>query len=589
MPYAGEQITYGSDLMVELIRKLDIPFVAMNPGASFRGLHESLVNFGPGQPPHVIECTHEEISVAVAHGYAKAAGKPMMAALHNVVGLQHAGMAIFNAWCDRVPIMMVGGGGPMDVAKRRPWIEWIHTALVQGNIVRDIVKWDDQPYSLHSLADSFYRAYRLAVTEPAGPVYVCLDAALQEDPIGDVDVSELLPDPLYFSSGSSPAPDPQALRKIAGAIQNADWPVIIADHVGRSEAGFHALAELADRWAIAVIDRYGRLNLPTDHPMNLSGDNSAVLAKADVILSLDVRDLFGTLSAIDRVNRTTSPLISNAVRVFAIGVQDYGVRSLTTDFQRLYPTEGSILADTKLALPMLNEILSASSDPAQNAKISARKQEIPDWHHRLREQWSQKANESRSKTPIATAALAAELWELLNGRKFVLANGDLEGWTHKIFTMDQPRQYLGPSGGAGLGYGIGATIGACLAHEDDHTLVVNIQSDGDFMFTPGGLWTLAHHKLPALNVMFNNRSYYNSQEHQMNTARRRGRDVIRATLGTTLDQPAIDFAKMADSMGVVGIGPIYQTSEIAPALQSALRVIEEQHRPVLVDVVTENR
>lgn len=574
---------YGSDLMANLVRALDIPFVALNPGASFRGFHDSLVNFGENQRPEVIECTHEEISVSVAQGFAKAAGRPMAAAIHDVVGLQHASMSIFNAWCDRVPVILFGGTGPMDVAKRRPWIDWIHTALVQGNLIRDFVKWDDQPATLDSLPDSILRAYRLAVTEPAGPVYVCFDGALQEDPIPEGKTVEM-PDVDQFAAGSPPAPDPAALTELAKAIKAAKWPVILADHVGRSDEGFQALSTLAERWAIPVIDLGGRLNLPTTHPMNLWGDKRAVLARADLVLALDVRDLFGSLSMTDRIARTTQSLVGEGTRVFAIGVQDYGVRSWASDFQRLYPCERHILADTKVALPVL---IQALGQPGP--EIAARKEEASAWHRRLHQRWEAEAAEARSQSPIATSALTLELWNVLKSRQFVLANGNLEDWVRRIFAMDQPRQYLGESGGGGLGYGIGGAIGAALAHRDTGKLVVNIQSDGDLMFTPGGLWTMAHHRLPVLNVMFNNRSYYNSEEHQINMARHRQRDVSRAGIGTRIEDPYIHFANLAESMGVEGIGPIESIDAVADALKRGLDIVEKEHRPVLIDIVTQVR
>lgn len=580
---------YGSDLMAEIIASLDIPFIALNPGASYRGLHDSLTNHPSKKMPEIIECTHEEISVSVAHGYAKATGKIMAAAIHDTVGLQHATMAIFNAWCDRVPMLLLGGTGPMDVEKRRPWIDWIHTALVQGNQIRDYVKYDDQPSSLQSLADSIFRAYRLSLTEPAGPTYVCFDAGLQEDPIPE----DLLasdpnlvnpPDPEPFKPGTAPAADPQAVELIADAIRKAKFPVIMTDFTGRSAEAFRLLSELADRWAIPVIDRGVRLNLPTTHPMNLGQDRKA-LERADVLIALDMRDLFGAVSRIDRTKRKTVSMLEPDARVFSIGVQDYGVRSWSTDYQRLFPAEQHVLADTRV---FLGQLLKSLGDPADAAaSLQARHKEISQWHNRLYQEAVETAEKERTKSPIAHSSFAAELWKVLKGKDFVLANGNLRGWTNLIFDMEQPFQYLGPSGGGGLGYGIGATIGACLAHRDTGKLVVDIQSDGDLMFTPGGLWTLAHHKLPALVIMNNNRSYYNSEEHQTSMARHRKRDTSRGVNGTLIADPNIDYAQMAKSMGVHGIGPVERLEELAPALEEALRFIENNKMPVLVDVVTE--
>src|SRR6266540_6566565 len=202
---------YGSDLVVDLLKLLGIEYVALNPGSSFRGIHDSLVNYESGRQPNpeMILCCHEEIAVAVAHGYAKATGKIMPAIVHNVVGLQHASMAIYNAWCDRTPVMVMGGTGPMNSSKRRPWIDWIHTALVQGNLVRDYVKWDDQPASVAAVPEAFARAYRIAMTEPKGPVYLCFDADLQE---GRLDRPIPLPDVARFAPSSPPQADAQVLE-----------------------------------------------------------------------------------------------------------------------------------------------------------------------------------------------------------------------------------------------------------------------------------------------------------------------------------------------------------------------------------------
>jgi thiamine pyrophosphate-dependent acetolactate synthase large subunit-like protein len=578
--------------MAEIIAALDIPYVALNPGASFRGLHDSLVNHPERKMPELIECTHEEISVAVAHGYAKASGKPMAAAIHNLVGLQHASMAIFNAWCDRVPIYLLGGTGPMEIEKRRPWIDWIHTALVQGNIIRDFVKWDDQPASLHGLADSLYRGYRLMMNEPAAPVYVCLDAGLQETALSEEEYQELLalnrpPENGDFISAISPAPPPEALNRIAAAIREAEWPVIIADHAGRADETFIALSDFSRKWAIPVVDRGGRLNLPTNHPMNLTFDRES-LQKADVVIALDVRDLFGAVAKIDRVRRTVKPLLAPHARVFSIGLQDYISRSWAADYQREFPAELKVLADTKHALPMLAELLGDPSQygPQTESKILKRYAEIAARSKTLRESWKKQAEQERGLSPVTGPALALELWNVLKGKDFVLANGYLQNWTHRIFDLEHPRQYLGRSGGGGLGYGIGATIGACLAHRHSGKLIVDIQSDGDFMFTPGGLWTLAHYRLPALIVMDNNRSYYNSEEHQTNIARLRKRDTKRAVTGTLLQDPVIDYAQMAQSMGVKGIGPIERAQDIGPALREAIEWIEKQGTAVVVDIVT---
>ncbi|MGH2469378.1 MAG: thiamine pyrophosphate-binding protein, partial [Chloroflexota bacterium] len=279
---------YGSDVIVEMLRALGIEYAAFNPGSSFRGIHDSLVNYA-GNNPQVIECTHEEISVAIAHGYAKAAGKPMAAIVHDVVGLQHASMAIYNAWCDRVPVVVLGGTGPMDATRRRPWIDWIHTANVQGSLVRDYTKFDDQPATLAAVPEALIRAVQLAVAPPGGPVYVCFDVDLQEASIAQPLV---LPDVSAFSPPLLPGPDPAVVPRVLEWLVHAERPVLIADRVGFDQRAVDALVELSELLALPVIGSPVSLNFPTLHPLNFSED-AGLAAEADVVLGLECRDLFG--------------------------------------------------------------------------------------------------------------------------------------------------------------------------------------------------------------------------------------------------------------------------------------------------------
>src|SRR5262245_17892706 len=188
---------FGSDVVADTLRALEIPYVALNPGASYRGLHDSIVNYLGNETPQMLLCLHEERAVAIAHGYAKVTGKAMAAAVHSHVGLFHATMAIFNAWCDRMPVIVLGATGPVDAAKRRPWIDWIHTARDQGAIVRNYTKWDDQPASPASAREALIRATWIANTAPRGPVYINLDAEMQEaklaEPLAPIDTARFMP------------------------------------------------------------------------------------------------------------------------------------------------------------------------------------------------------------------------------------------------------------------------------------------------------------------------------------------------------------------------------------------------------------
>ena len=577
---------YGSDFIVDILRQYGIPYAAFNPGASFRGIHDSLVNYLGNRNPEFLECMHEEISVAIAHGYARASGQPMAAILHNVVGLQHATMAIYNAWCDRIPIILLGGTGPMSYTRRRPGSDWVHTALVQGNLVRDFVKWDDQPADLESTPESFARAYQTALTEPCGPVYICYDAEIQEQERSDFPP---LPDPAKFRPPATPAASPQTLQRIAAALLDADSPVIVADRLGRSAIAFDALVQLAELLNIPVLDQGNRHNFPTWHPLALGEIDDEVLGSADYVLALDAMDLYGALHTVNRLTRETQPMFRAGTPIAHVTLDGYAVRSWSHDFRRLQPTDDAVAADTAGFVPSLLQLCSEQigKRPGTAAKVRSRGEKWRTRSAQMRAEWQTQAAAARSQTPIALSALAAIVWEAIEPEPWLLTNGTANGWAQRLWDIRRADQYLGKNSGGGLGYGVGASIGAALAHPE--RLCVNLQGDGDFLFTPTALWTAAHHKVPLLTILLNNRSYYNSEEHNAKIAAHRGRPVENAGQGTRIEDPAFDFAPMARSMGVHAEGPITRSEDLGPALRRAIDVVKHQRRPALVDVITQNR
>ncbi|MBI2988310.1 MAG: thiamine pyrophosphate-binding protein [Deltaproteobacteria bacterium] len=583
-----KQPEYGSDVVVELMKAFDIEYAALNPGATFRGIHDSIVNYGGNYKPEVIFCCHEEISVAIAHGYAKAKGKPMAAIVHNIVGLQHASMAIFNAWCDRVPVIVLGGTGPMDTTRRRPRIDWIHTALVQGNQVRDYVKWDDQPYNLASVPESFIRGYRIATTEPTAPVYINYDADIQEDAIKE---PVEIPDISRFSPPAPAQADPEALRRAARLLVEAKSPLIIADYLGRKPKSVPYLIELAELLAIPVIDKGNRFNFPNTHPLDVTDGARELLQRADVILALDVPDLYGSLTTVSKSTRACEYVTSPSVKLIHISMNDMLVRSWAGDYQVLQALDIPISADTSGALPELIQLCRQlmGSDGKRKGEIQARFNAVKEKHEGLRAKWMADARAKAGHKEISTAFLAYELGEVIKKEDWVLVNGSSNGWARRLWDWTKPNQYLGASGGAGVGYGMSAAIGGALAHQGSGKLCVDIQSDGDLLMTSSSLWTAAKHKIPLLIVMHNNQSFYNSEEHGMEVAKFRKRPVENAGIGTHVDDPTVNFAKVAEGFGVHSEGPIRNPADLRPALQRALKVVKEKKLPALVDVIAEPR
>jgi acetolactate synthase-1/2/3 large subunit len=579
---------WGSDVIVDLLKAFEIEYVAINPGATFRGLHDSLVNYGGNHAPEIVLCTHEEIAVALAHGYARAKGKPMGAVVHNVVGLQHASMAIYNAWADRLPVIVMGGTGPMDTANRRPWIDWVHTALVQGNLVRDFVKWDDQPGSVEAVPESFVRAYRLATTDPMGPVYICYDGEVQE---------KKLDGEIAYSLDRYPAPLPlqapeEGFEKTIHWLLEAKRPVLLADSVGRKEAGFNALGELAELLAAPVLDQLWRFNFPVHNRLNLSGMHAKVIPQADLVLALDVSDLEGgvTQRAQEKGRRRPVELLSPSTKIINVGLDDLLVRAWSTDFNKLRQADLMIMADTAVFLPELVRRLKAEKERLSKLSedIQSRRAQ---WAKLYEEKVAAREKETKAKwdeKPIAMSRLYVELAEALKNEDWVLTNGSSQGKENSYLPAMKFNQILGKYKGGGLGYGLPASLGAALAHKGSGKFCVDLQPDGCLLFTVSSLWTAVHHKIPLLIVVCSNRSYYNDEEHQERVAEVRGRPVENKTIGIRIEEPEVDFGAMARTYGCWGAGPITEPKDLIKTLREAVKVVKEG-KPALVDVVCQMR
>lgn len=571
---------YGSDVIVDLLQRYGIEYASLNPGASYRGLHDSIVNYG-GNSPRIIECQHEEIAVQIAHGYAKASGKPMAAILHDLVGLLHACMAIYYAYIDRAPILILGATGPMNESRRRPSVDWNHSALVQGNAVRDYTKWDDQPSCVEAFPESFARAYRVALTEPQGPVYLCYDAQLQEDAISfpvrmpNVDSARV---PTRMQA------DLSALERLAHMLVEAKQPVFLVEYLGRDTSTVPSLVKLAETVGAAVWDLHRRANFPNPHPLNLTGGD--VLAEADLIVGLDLKNWERPLTRLDSMARMVVP-VTRPDCVFAeIGFADLELSSWSLDFQRFKETSLSILADTSMAVPALVELCEklVQNDPQTESRIRARRQALSQQQQALRIRWQEEARaEWNDAAPLSPARVAGEVWEAIRHEDWVLTAGSMEDWAYRLWHFDQPYRFSG--GALGTATHIGISLGVALAHKGSGRLVVDLQPDGDLMFDVGALWVASKHQIPILLVMHNNRAYWNDWEHQIRVARQRGRRVENAYIGMDIDKPAPDFATVAKAFGWHGEGPIERPEDIQPALQRAIRAVKSG-QPALVDTWT---
>jgi acetolactate synthase-1/2/3 large subunit len=582
-PVVPAKERWGSDVIVDLLHRYGLPYASLNPGASYRGLHDSIVNYGQNTPCMML-CQHEETAVQVAHGFAKASGRPMVAILHNLVGLLHANMAVYYAYIDRAPIFIIGATGPMDETKRRPRIDWTHSANVQGQAVRDYTKWDYQPTVVDGVPESFARAYGVMMTEPQGPVYMCYDAWLQEQPL---DHEVPLPPAAAMPVPSALAADPAALARAADMLAGAKRPVILTEYVGRDARGFHALVELAETLGAPVYDVNSRLNFPGCHPLNLSMVKE-VFRDADLILCLDLRDWEKPTTELVSTTRTLTSLVPADCIWIDIGFGDLELSSWAMDYQRLMHANLRVLGDTTQAIPALTELcrVRIAADAGLGKRIQERSHRTASRHLEARARWAREARQHWDASPVTLPRLASEVWELIRHEDWVLSAGTLEDWTRKLWDFDKPYRHPGKSLGTATQFGI--SLGVALAHRDAGRLVVDLQPDGDLMFDAGALWVAAKHRIPMLVVMYNNRAYYNDWEHQLRMARQRGTPAERAHIGMDLDGPPVDFAGLARSMGWYAEGPIDKGDEIGPALKRAIERVKAG-QPALVDVLTQKR
>ena len=564
-PSDDNATVWGSDAIADMLRAMDIPFVLLNPGASFRGLHDSLVNHLGNEKPQMMVVLHEEHAVAIAHGYTKVTGKPLIAILHSNVGLMHGSMAIFNAWVDRVPVIVLGATGPVDASKRRPWIDWIHTAQDQAALVRNFIKWDAQPASIPSAQEALLRAKQIAMTAPRGPVYVCFDAALQESRLSE---RPALPDPARYQAPPPARPSDEVVTQASEWLSGAKRPVLLMGRVSRDEKGWAERIQLAETLQAEVLTdlRVGAA-FPTDHPLHAAPSGSfltpaaqEVLRAADVVLSLDWLDLSGTLKQAWGEKAVGS-------KVIQVSVDHYSHNGWSMDHQGLPPVDLFLLCEPEPAVTLLNQLVK----PRQTAAPAKRP-----------------AAPAAAATPADTmtvSTLAATLRRAVGDQKLCLMRLPLS-WSGEMWDFRHPLDFLGYDGGGGIGSGPGMAIGSALALKGTDRLPVAVIGDGDYMMGVNALWTAANARIPMLVVVCNNRSFFNDELHQERVARQRKRPVENRWIGQRISDPPPNLAMMARGQGLTGIGPVEDAAELERVLVDAIAAVKKGET-VVVEVVVQ--
>jgi thiamine pyrophosphate-dependent acetolactate synthase large subunit-like protein len=550
VPYSTNAAAFGSDVVAETLSQLDIPYIALNPGASYRGLHDSIVNFLGNEQPQMLLCLHEEAAVAIAHGYAKVTGKAMGAAVHSNVGLFHATMAIFNAWCDRMPILILGATGPVDAMKRRPWIDWIHTAADQGAIVRNYTKWDDQPASAGAARESVLRAYWTANAHPQGPTYINLDAEVQEGklsaPLPPIDAKRYMP-PVVASPGAD------LVKKAVDLLKAAKRPVILAGRMSRDLDAWNRRVELAEALNAKVASglKVGAA-FPTDHPLHIGVPGAVpgeevlgAIKDADVILNLDWVDFGGTIKACGGAPSGT---------IISVTLDQNIHNGWSMDYQGLAPVDLFIAADTDATVAALLEAVGKGGK--KHAPVVREKKPMP-----------------APEGEMAAADMANVLRHVVGDRKVCLTHVSLS-WHGDFWEFRHPLDYVGSDGGGGVGGGPGISVGAALALKGSGRMPIAVCGDGDFMMGNTAVWTAVHYRIPILFVVANNRSFYNDEVHQERMAIARNRPVNNKWIGQRISGPDIDIAGVARAQGAQGFGPAQNAAELEKCLKDAIAVVE---------------
>lgn len=544
---------YGSDPMAAMLRALGFDYIALTPGASFRGLHDSLVNYLGNTKPEMLLCIHEEHAVSLAHGWTRVTGKPMAVALHSNVGLMHATMAIFNAWCDRVPILMLGAVGPMDAVHRRPWVDWIHTASDLGALVRGYTKWDNQPASVPAALEAMLRAYQIATAEPKGPVYVCLDATTQELPI---DPATELPPLDRFRVAPPADPARESVEAAAAILRAAGRPLILMGRVSRRRADWDKRVALAERLGANVLtDLKTGATFPTGHRLHpyppglyVTPEAGALVREADAILALDWVDLSGTL------RQACAGQLPSA-KIIHCSLDQYVHNGWSMDYQALPPADVAMLASPDR---LVESLLAAVKEPGAAAAAHARAAVAP-------------AGPEVIDGRLSVQAMARTTTDALAPHNPAYIRLPL-GWPGDCCRFADPLDYVGFDGGGGIGSGPGMAIGAALALRDagSDRLPVAVLGDGDYLMGLTALWTGVHYRIPVLILVANNESFFNDELHQERVARVRGRPVENRSIGLRMSDPPNDLAMLARGQGAVGFGPVSSVAGLKSAIDEAV-------------------
>ncbi|MDP6558900.1 MAG: thiamine pyrophosphate-binding protein [Candidatus Binatia bacterium] len=573
------RMRWGSDVVAEVTQRLDLKYIALVPGASYRGFHDSIVNYLGNENPQMVICLHEEHAVSIADGYGKVTEKPMAVALHSNVGLMHATMPIFNAWCDRTPMVIFGATGPVDAHRRRPWIDWIHTSKDQASMIRHYTKWDDQPASPQAAVESVLRANQITRTAPHGPVYVCLDAGLQEAPLTE---EIAIPDPARFAPAPPPSASRSSVLQVLKIMGKASFPLILMGRVSRNQEDWDRRVRLAEALGAAVLTSSNDpAAFPTMHPLhaaapclNPTKEATALIKRADVILSLDWLDLAGYLRLGLGASQTQKPATKEIIHC---SLDSYRTNGWSMDYQALPAVDIPILARSDDFVSQLLDGLGVKT--VRRVKTRPAIKRIGHWSRT-----TARRGGPQTEQPMRLTDMALTIRDFAAGKPVTFARLPL-GWPGEACRFDGPLSFLGNDGGGAVGTGPGHTVGAALALKDTNRLTIGVIGDGDYLMGANALWTASHMDIPVMIVVADNRSFFNDEMHQERVAVARSRPVQNRWIGQRIDDPPADLVAMAKAQGFAGGDPVTTAETLAAEIERGARVVTNGGRYIIDAVV----
>ena len=555
-----------AEAYLELLAARGVEYFFANAGTDFAPIVEAYARrTAQGQAlPRPITVPHETTAVALAHGYAMVTGRPQVVMVHVIVGTANALGGIMNAARANVPMLVTAGRTPITEAgmpgSRNLHIHWAQEAFDQGAIAREFVKWDYELRLGAQLETVVDRALAIARSEPAGPVYLTLPREVLAERLDEFEYSA----PPRLVDGGAAVAAPAAVAQAARILAAARNPILITKAAGRDPEAVRPLVALAEALGMPVFDQWHTyVNFPHDHPLHAGFDPAPYLGDADlvVVLESDV-PWFPALGA-PRPEATVvqighDPLFSRyPIRGFAADVALPGLPRLTL----------SALADA---------VRAAADAPS----VAARRQRWEAEHRRLREAWAARARAVRQARPIDMAWLSRCIGDLADERTLVINEYDLDPTQ---ICRRAPGSYFGSSPASGLGWGLGAAVGAKLAAPEK--TVICCVGDGAYYFgAPASThWVARAQGLPVLFVVFNNGAW-NAVRQSVRHHAPDGWAVRTEAMPLTALEPALDFELICRAAGGYG-ERVEDPAELPEALGRALRAVRDDKRQALVNVI----